>query len=104
MIMPVLCLVILFAAVVVAFARLMRGPELADRAVALDMIASALLLMMIVIGLSERVAYAFEIFLTFAFMTFLGTLALAALIDRTGRLQGLENNESVDDPREAPRV
>lgn len=102
--MSVLCLVFLFGAVVVAFARLVRGPELADRAVALDVIASALLLMMIVIGLSEGVAYAFEIFLTFAFLTFLGTLALAALIDRTGRLQGLENDETEDDPREAPRV
>lgn len=104
MIMPVLCLVILFASVVVAYARLLRGPELADRAVAIDVIAAALLLMMIVIGLSEGVAYAFEIFLAFSFLTFLGTLALAALIDRTGRLQGLENDETPDDPREAPRV
>lgn len=100
----IVALVILFAAVVVAFGRLVRGPELADRAVAFDVFSSALLVMMIVIGLSEGVSYAFEIFMTLAFLSFLGTLALAALIDRTGRLQGLEVETPDEDPREAPRA
>jgi multicomponent Na+:H+ antiporter subunit F len=101
-------LVLLFGAIVVAFGRLVRGPELADRAVAFDVIGSALLLLMIVLGLSQDLAYAFEIFLTLAFLSFTGTLALAALIERTGRLQGLEADvlaqERSKHDQEAPRV
>lgn len=86
------CLTLLFLAVAVAFVRLVKGPQLVDRSVAFDVIASALILMLIILGMTHSVPHAFMIFLTLSFLIFLGTLALAALIERTGRLQGLEES------------
>jgi len=101
-----LCLIVLFAAMTIAFGRLLRGPELADRSLAFDVIASALVVSVIVLGLNESVPHAFVIFLTVAFLAFLGALALAVLIERTGSLMGLEQVEAgpEKDTTEAPHV
>lgn len=72
----------LFAvALVAAFARLARGPTLADRVVALDVIAATIVSAALVAALDSGLAVFVDVALAMALVTFLGTIALARAVE-----------------------
>ncbi len=75
----------LTAALVLSFARLMRGPSLPDRVVALDLIAVIAVGMITVyaIDLDQRVFL--DAAIVVALITFLGTVAFARYLERRAR-------------------
>jgi multicomponent Na+:H+ antiporter subunit F len=75
------------AAMFLAFARLVRGPSLPDRVVALDLIASLVVgfICTYAIGTNQRVFL--EVAIVLALITFLGTVAFAQYLERRGRAE-----------------
>lgn len=76
-----LALALLALAIVVAFVRLARGPSLADRVVALDVIAAAIVTAAVLYALRTGLAVFIDVALAIALVTFLGTVALARAIE-----------------------
>lgn len=74
-------LILLSVAIVAAFVRLARGPSLADRVVALDVIAAAIVSASVLYALRTGLAVFVDVALTIALVTFLGTVALAHAIE-----------------------
>ena len=62
--------------------RLLRGPSIADRIVALDTIGILLLSMIAVIGMTTGTEAYFDIILVIGILTFIGTTAMARYIER----------------------
>ena len=76
---------ILGLALLIAFVRLVRGPGLPDRVVAMELIATIGIAMIAVYAIvSESRAY-FDVMLLVALITFLGTVAIAIAIERRVR-------------------
>lgn len=73
---------LLGAAFLLALLRLLRGPTLSDRAIALDLLG---VVMVALIGanmlLSEETLY-LDVFVVFAIVVFFGTIALARYIEK----------------------
>jgi multisubunit Na+/H+ antiporter MnhF subunit len=79
-----LALILLTLAIVAAFARLARGPSLADRVVALDVIAATIVTSAVLYALKTGLAVFIDVALAIALVTFLGTVALAHAIESGG--------------------
>lgn len=62
--------------------RLLRGPGLADRVLALDTLYINLLALLVVVGIVERSQIYFEAALLIALLGFVGTLCVARFITR----------------------
>lgn len=76
--------VCLVTALVCAAWRLLTGPTLADRVVALDLMSGLLVVFLLIFRiLTDQDAYAF-VALGLALIAFLGTVAFAGLIKRSG--------------------
>jgi len=76
---------VLLISIIVAFARLIKGPDAADRIVALDLIS-----MLIVAFLAAESIYAGEtsfldVAIAYALIAFLGTVALARFLMRSAQ-------------------
>lgn len=69
-------------AVVLAFVRLVRGPNLADRVVALDLIATLAIGMAGVYAIAVKQPILLDVALVLALISFLGTVAFAYYIER----------------------
>lgn len=67
-------------AFLLAIVRLVRGPSLADRVVALDVIGSAAMCMLGVLAIISGSTSYFDVALVIALVTFLGTVAVAFYI------------------------
>lgn len=77
-------LVILDLALFLAFVRLVRGPSLPDRVVALDLIASLVVGIIAVYDiLTEQPVY-LDVAIALALVAFLGTVAFARYLERGG--------------------
>lgn len=76
-----LALVLLSIAIICAFFRLVRGPTLSDRIVALDAIAAMLVSMSLVQAIATGLAVFIDVALTIALVSFLGTVAVARAIE-----------------------
>jgi multicomponent Na+:H+ antiporter subunit F len=80
--MTILALPILVSGVILAFARLLRGPSLPDRVIALDILS--------VLGIGIIIAFAIatdqpvfvDVASVLALVSFLGTVAFAAYVER----------------------
>ena len=72
-----LCLVMLGAALLLAVARLVRGPSLPDRALALDTLYINAIALIILYGIWQGTELFFEIALLFAVLGFVSTVAVA---------------------------
>ena len=70
---------------VLATVRLLRGPTLPDRVVALDLISIQLVALLTLFALSSQVATYMDAALVLALVAFLGTVALARFTLRSGR-------------------
>ncbi|AQV94205.1 K+/H+ antiporter subunit F [Cupriavidus necator] len=76
------CLVILGLASLLTLARLLRGPSLPDRIVALDTLNINAIALIVVLGISLDSALFFEAALLIAVMGFVGTVALSKYLQR----------------------
>ena len=76
------CLAILGLAFLLTFARLLRGPSLPDRIVALDTLNINAIALIVVLGISLDSALFFEAALLIGVMGFVGTVALSKYLQR----------------------
>lgn len=73
------------AALVLATARLLQGPTLPDRVVALDLISILLVALLTLFSVSSQVEAYLDAAIVLALVAFLGTVALARFVLRSGR-------------------
>ncbi len=73
---------ILSVAVVLAFIRLVRGPSLADRVVALDLIGTLAMGMIVVYAIAANQPVLLDVAIVLALLSFLGTVAFARYLER----------------------
>jgi multicomponent Na+:H+ antiporter subunit F len=81
----ILSFVMVVAALVLATVRLLRGPTLPDRVVALDLISILLVALLTLFAISSQVDAYLDAAIVLALVAFLGTVALARFVLRTGR-------------------
>jgi multicomponent Na+:H+ antiporter subunit F len=74
-------LVLLSLALVLAFVRVARGPSLADRVVALDLAAVAIVGVAITYAVGTGLAVFVDVALAIALIAFLGTVAMARALE-----------------------
>lgn len=79
-----LALALLALAIAAAFARLWRGPSVADRVVALDVIAATIVAAAVLYALRSGLAVFIDVALAIALVAFLGTIALARAVEEGG--------------------
>ena len=73
---------VLAAGMVLAFVRLVRGPTLADRVVAVDALATMAIGALVVIAVVTGQGFLLDIALAMALVVFLGTIAMAMTVER----------------------
>jgi multicomponent Na+:H+ antiporter subunit F len=74
--------IILSAGMVLAFIRLMKGPTLADRVVAVDALATMAIGALVLVAIQTNTPLMLDIALAIALVVFLGTIAMAMTIER----------------------
>ena len=79
-----ICFIMLSVALVLAFTRLVRGPSLPDRVVALDLIGIISVGVIILHGLATETAVLFDAAIVLALVSFAGTIAFAKYFERSG--------------------
>ncbi|ABV92478.1 multiple resistance and pH regulation protein F [Dinoroseobacter shibae DFL 12 = DSM 16493] len=80
-----LSFVMVVAALVLSTIRLLRGPTLPDRVVALDLISILLVALLTLFAISSQVDAYLDAAIVLALVAFLGTVALARFVLRSGR-------------------
>lgn len=78
-------MVILVAALLLALVRIVRGPTIPDRVIALDLIASLVVGLLLLLGAVLQLLAIVDIAIVLALIAFLGTVAFASLIERRTR-------------------
>jgi len=78
-----LVLPMLATAAALATVRLLRGPSLADRAVALDLLAVVAIAILAAFAVAVEQPVFLDIILAVALLAFLGTVAFASYLERT---------------------
>jgi multicomponent Na+:H+ antiporter subunit F len=73
---------ILSAGMALSFVRLVKGPTLADRVVAMDALATMAIGALVIVAIVSGVALLLDIALAIALVVFLGTIAMAMTIER----------------------
>lgn len=73
---------ILFVAIVLIFIRLVQGPSLPDRVVALDILSAVGIVIIAVYAMATNQAVFLDVALILALISFLGTVAFAFYIDQ----------------------
>jgi len=73
---------VLAAGMVMAFIRVVIGPTLADRVVAVDVLATMTIGALVLIAIISGTALLLDIALAIALVVFLGTIAMATTIER----------------------
>jgi multicomponent Na+:H+ antiporter subunit F len=75
---------LLAAAIVLALVRLVRGPDRADRIVALDLISLLIVSFLAAFALYQDEPAYLDVAIAYALVAFLGTVALARYLERAG--------------------
>ena len=75
---------LLFGAMALAFVRLVRGPSLADRIVAFDLIAASVAGIIVVTGIVQRRPVLVDVTTIWAMIAFLSVIGFAYYIERRG--------------------
>lgn len=73
---------ILSVGMILAFVRLVKGPTLADRVVAMDALATMAIGALVIVSIISGVALLLDIALAIALVVFIGTIAMAMTIER----------------------
>ena len=76
-----ICLVMLSVSLVLAVVRLIRGPSLPDRVIALDLISYQAIAIMLMYAIAAGKSYFLEVGLVLALIAFLGTVAFARYVE-----------------------
>lgn len=74
--------IILSAGIVLAFIRMVIGPTLADRVVAVDALATMAIGALVLVAIHTKTPLMLDIALAIALVVFLGTIAMAMTIER----------------------
>ena len=74
----------LTAAIILAFVRLVRGPSVPDRVVALDLIAVLVVAIVATYTIATDQSVLFDAAIVLALVAFLGTVAFARYVERSG--------------------
>lgn len=90
-------LALIGVAFTLAFVRLVRGPSLPDRVVALDLMAALAVGIMAVAAVGLDAPALLQPALVLAFVAFLGTVAFARYVEKTG--EQTDEDEGADDDR-----
>ena len=77
-----IALAMLALGAIFAFARLMRGPTLPDRVIAIDLIGVLIVCTLVVIAAGNGGAVFLDVALFIALISFVGTVAYARFIER----------------------
>lgn len=72
-------------AALIAFARLVRGPSLADRVVAIEVIGAIVVAFIVVVAIERDEPALVDVALVFALVSFIGTLGFARFVLRGPR-------------------
>lgn len=75
---------LLYGAMALAFVRLVRGPALADRIVAFDLIAAAVAGIIVISGIVENRPVMIDVTTIWAVIAFLSVIGFAHYIERRG--------------------
>jgi multicomponent Na+:H+ antiporter subunit F len=75
----------LLAALALSFLRLVRGPTMPDRVVALDLVAAVVVAMTALYSIVTEQPVLLDVAIGIALITFLGTVAFAQYIERRAR-------------------
>jgi multicomponent Na+:H+ antiporter subunit F len=78
-------LLVVALAMVLALVRLIVGPSLPDRVVALDLIATAAMVMVALASMAWGVSVLLDVAVATAVITFVGTVAFARFLEAGGR-------------------
>ena len=77
-----IALVTLGVALLIAFVRLVKGPTLPDRIVAMDLIGVLVVSLIVVLASSTQVTATLDAAIVIALIGFVGTLAYATFVER----------------------
>ena len=77
-----IALAMLALGAILAFARLMRGPTLPDRVIAIDLIGVLIVCTLVVVASSNAVAVFLDVAIFIALISFVGTVAYARYVER----------------------
>lgn len=78
----ILSLVLFSITIVVALFRIIRGPSMPDRVVALDMIGVTLLSMIAIVSILLKTKAFLEVILILGILSFIGTIAFSKYLER----------------------
>ena len=67
---------------ILAFARLMRGPTLPDRVIAIDLIGVLIVCTLVVVASTNAMAVFLDVAIFIALISFVGTVAYARYVER----------------------
>jgi len=96
-------MVVIFASMLMAVYRLIKGPHLADRAMAVDTIAILLIGFVVLLSLKLRVSTFIDGILVLSLLGFAGTVAMAQFIARphmTEHVRRADTGGAAADPRQ----
>jgi multicomponent Na+:H+ antiporter subunit F len=88
-------LVVLLISIILALARLVRGPAAADRIVALDLISILIVAFLAVYSIYAGETSFLDVAIGYALIAFLGTVALARFLMRSA-LKKSDNHETAE--------
>jgi multicomponent Na+:H+ antiporter subunit F len=80
---------LLLAGILLAFIRLLRGPDDADRIVALDLISVLIVALLAIFAIDADETTFLDVAIAYALVAFLGTVALARFRMRIGEKRGI---------------
>ncbi|MCB2147248.1 MAG: cation:proton antiporter [Deltaproteobacteria bacterium] len=92
-----LALVLLVISMALAFFRLVRGPQAADRVVALDLISVLIVAFLAAYAVHAGDTSFLDVAIAYALVAFLGTVALARFLLRSGRAARAKRNQKGDE-------
>lgn len=86
-------LTLLTLAILMAFVRMVKGPDPADRIVALDLVSVLMVAYLAALSMYTGERSFLDVAIAYALIAFLGTVALARFRERQARRENQENNE-----------
>ena len=89
-------LVVLLISIVLALVRLVKGPDAADRIVALDLISMLIVAFLAAYSIFAGETSFLDVAIGYALIAFLGTVALARFLMRSAQLRSEDMNRIAD--------